>query len=112
MAETKDKPDLAKVEGAEETSASVPETSKPLQATEQSETEQSEPLPGGPFEIAVLALQNTTLFPETVVPLSVGRPRSMAAVEAALSTEEKLLGCITVHPDRSDDTDAKSGDLF
>ncbi|MEP6743663.1 MAG: LON peptidase substrate-binding domain-containing protein, partial [bacterium] len=40
--------------------------------------------PGEPFEIAVLALQNTTLFPETVVPLSVGRPRSVAAVEAAL----------------------------
>ena len=52
--------------------------------------------PGQPFEIAVLALQNTTLFPETVVPLAVGRPRSVAAVEAALATEEKLLGCITV----------------
>ncbi len=36
--------------------------------------------PGEPFEIAVLALQNTTLFPETVVPLAVGRPRSVAAV--------------------------------
>ena len=57
------------------------------------------PKPGEPFEVAVLALQNTTLFPETVVPLSVGRPRSVAAVEAALSTEEKLLGCITVRPD-------------
>src|SRR5687767_15739768 len=49
-----------------------------------------------PFEIAVLALQNLTVFPETVVPLGVGRPRSMAAVEAALATPEKLLGCITV----------------
>lgn len=67
---------------------------------------------GEPFEIAVLALQNLTLFPETVVPLGVGRPRSMAAVEAALSTQEKLLGCITVRPDRSDDTDATSEDLF
>ncbi len=63
---------------------------------------------GEPFEVAVLALQNLTLFPETVVPLGVGRPRSVAAVEAALATPEKLLGCITVHPDRSDDTDAKS----
>src|SRR5215217_3422558 len=67
---------------------------------------------GEPFEIAVLALQNLTLFPETVVPLGVGRPRSIAAVEAALSTPEKLLGCITVRPDRSDDTDAKKDDLF
>jgi len=67
---------------------------------------------GQPFEVAVLALQNLTLFPETVVPLGVGRPRSMAAVEVALSTPEKLLGCITVKPDRSDDTDAKQTDLF
>ncbi|HSK62962.1 MAG TPA: endopeptidase La [Pyrinomonadaceae bacterium] len=65
-----------------------------------------------PFEIAVLALQNLNLFPETVVPLGVGRPRSMAAVEAALATPEKLLGCITVRPDRSDDTDAKPEDLY
>ena len=32
------------------------------------------------FEIAVLPLQNTTLFPDTVVPLAVGRERSMRAV--------------------------------
>ncbi len=65
-----------------------------------------------PFEIPVLALQNLTLFPETVVPLGVGRPRSVAAVEAALGTPEKLLGCITVRPDRADDTDAKGDDLY
>src|SRR5215213_5199043 len=69
--------------------------------------------PGGePFEVAVLALQNLNLFPETVVPLGIGRPRSIAAVEAALSTPEKLLGCITVRPERSDDTDATSADLY
>ena len=67
---------------------------------------------GEKFEVAVLALQNLTIFPETVVPLGIGRPRSLAAVEAALGTPEKLLGCITVRPDRSDDTDAKRDDLF
>src|SRR5215216_6368231 len=67
---------------------------------------------GQPFEVAVLALQNLTVFPETVIPLGIGRPRSLAAVEAALSTPEKLLACVTVRPDRSDDTDAKSADLF
>ncbi len=66
-----------------------------------------------PFEIPVLALQNTTLFPETVVPLAVGRPRSIGAVEAALATEEKLLGCITVRADINTSTqDAKSSDLY
>lgn len=67
---------------------------------------------GQPFEVAVLALQNLTLFPETVVPLGIGRPRSLAAVESALSTPEKLLACVTVRPDRSDDTDAASADLY
>jgi len=46
------------------------------------------------------------------VPLGIGRPRSMAAVESALSTPEKLLACVTVRPDRSDDTDATSDDLY
>ncbi len=46
------------------------------------------------------------------MPLGVGRPRSVAAVEAALATPEKLMGCITVKPERSDDTDAKSGDIY
>src|SRR6185436_2720875 len=68
--------------------------------------------PGQPFEVAVLALQNLTIFPETVIPLGVGRPRSLSAVESALSTPEKLLCCITARPDRSDDTDAKPADLY
>jgi ATP-dependent Lon protease len=69
--------------------------------------------PGQPFEIPVLALQNTTLFPETVVPLAVGRPRSVAAVEAALATEEKLLACITVRADVTNTTqDAGPADLY
>jgi ATP-dependent Lon protease len=65
-----------------------------------------------PFEIAVLALQNTTLFPETVVPLAVGLPRSVAAVEAALSTQEKLLAAITIRPESTAGPDAKSSDLY
>jgi ATP-dependent Lon protease len=65
------------------------------------------------FEIAVLALQNTTLFPETGVPLAVGRPRSVAAVEAALATEEKLLACITVRAEATNGSaDAGPADLY
>src|SRR6478672_5112738 len=64
------------------------------------------------FEIPVLPLQNTTLFPETVVPLAVGRERSTKAVEAALSTEEKLLACITTKTDNVTGDDAKPSDLF
>ncbi|HSK72843.1 MAG TPA: endopeptidase La [Pyrinomonadaceae bacterium] len=64
------------------------------------------------FEIAVLPLQNTTLFPETVVPLAVGRERSVKAVEAALATEEKLIACVTVKTPDMQGSDAKPADLY
>src|SRR3954470_11325335 len=64
------------------------------------------------FEIAVLPLQNTTLFPETVVPLAVGRVRSTQAVESALATEGKLIACITTKTDNVTGDDAKPSDLY
>ncbi len=101
MAETLEKADSA----AENRSAQQPSAVEGQPAAERK--------PGEPFEIAVLALQNTTLFPETVVPLAVGRPRSVAAVEAALATEEKLLACITVRADATNTTqDAVPADLY
>ena len=75
------------------------------------EQEPSEKFGATPFEIPVLPLQNTTLFPETMVPLAAGRPASIAAVEAALASEEKLLACIGVRPDKTSELDAKSEDL-
>lgn len=47
-----------------------------------SQTENVEILP-------VLPLKNSVLFPHLLMPLSVGRPASLAAAEAALATEEK-----------------------
>lgn len=64
------------------------------------------------YEIAVLPLQNTTLFPETVVPLAVGRSRSVRAVEAALATEDKLICCITTKTENVTGDDAKPLDLY
>jgi len=64
------------------------------------------------FEIAILPLQNTTLFPETVVPLAVGRERSTRAVESALATEEKLIACITAKTENVTGDDAKPDDLY
>lgn len=46
------------------------------------------------LELPVLPLRNTVVFPYMVAPLVVGRPRSLAAVEAAVATEEKLLATI------------------
>lgn len=42
----------------------------------------------------VLPLKNTVLFPNLVMPLAVGRPASMGAVEAALGSEDKMLAVI------------------
>ncbi len=39
--------------------------------------------------LPLLPLRNTVLFPHLFMPLSVGRPHSLAAVDAALVTEEK-----------------------
>jgi ATP-dependent Lon protease len=41
--------------------------------------------------LPVLPMKNTVLFPYLFLPLSVGRPSTIAAVEAALATEEKTL---------------------
>src|SRR5215469_11060062 len=40
-------------------------------------------------ELPVLPLKNTVLFPGLFMPLSVGRPQSLAAIEAVLASEEK-----------------------
>ncbi len=41
--------------------------------------------------LPVLPLKNTVLFPHLFMPLSVGRPATLAAVEAVLATEDKNL---------------------
>ncbi len=64
------------------------------------------------LEIAILPLQNTTLFPDTVVPLAVGRERSTKAVESSLATEEKLLACITTKSENVTGDDAKPADIY
>ncbi|MGA9996467.1 MAG: endopeptidase La, partial [Pyrinomonadaceae bacterium] len=78
----------------------------------QPQANQSQQSKAVPFEIAVLPLTNTTLFPETVVPLAVGRARSIASVEAALATEEKLLACISARSENATGGDAAPSDLY
>jgi ATP-dependent Lon protease len=43
----------------------------------------------------IISLKNTVVFPYMVLPLSVGRTRSLAAAEAATNTEEKLVVLVT-----------------
>ena len=60
--------------------------------------------------LPVLPMKNTVLFPYLVMPLSVGRPGSIAAVEAALATEEKEI-IVVSQRDSSVDTPAQE-DLY
>ena len=110
MAEEKNNPTTASAE--ENKSAADPEKKSAAEPEIKSTADPAQKLGAEPFEIPILPLQNTTLFPETMVPLAAGRPASMAAVEAALASEEKLLACISVRPDKISEEDAKSEDLF
>jgi len=53
--------------------------------------------------LPVLPLKNSVLFPYLLMPLAVGRPASVAAVDAALSTEEKEI-IIVAQREASTDT--------
>jgi ATP-dependent Lon protease len=57
--------------------------------------------------LPVLPVKNTVLFPYLFLPLSVGRPNSVAAVEAALATEEKTLFVVA---QRNADSDTPGAD--
>ncbi|HEY0048290.1 MAG TPA: LON peptidase substrate-binding domain-containing protein, partial [Pyrinomonadaceae bacterium] len=83
-----------------------------IENTQNTNTGETTRTPGKRFEIPVLPLQNTTLFPDTVVPLNVGRKRSVQAVEAALATEEKLIACISAKSEEVTGNDARPVDLY
>ncbi len=61
-------------------------------------------------EIPILPLRNTVIFPSGISPLAVGRPLSLGAAEAALSTEEKLLGVVAQREDN--DTEPSPSNLY
>jgi len=45
--------------------------------------------------LPVLPLKSSVLFPRLLLPLAIGRQRSLAAVEAAAATQDKTLLCLT-----------------
>jgi ATP-dependent Lon protease len=60
--------------------------------------------------LPVLPLKNTVLFPYLLLPLSAGRPGSVAAVEAALATEDKSI--LLVAQRNADAEEPTQDDLF
>src|SRR5690349_13388244 len=52
--------------------------------------------PGDRTEILpILPLRNSVLFPTSVVPINVGRPRSVRLIEEALQSERPVIGIVT-----------------
>src|SRR5262249_46971836 len=60
--------------------------------------------------LPLLPLKNSVLFPGLLMPLSVGRPASVSAVEKALATEEKEIVVVTQRDVNVDTPEAT--DLF
>ncbi|MCA9480653.1 MAG: LON peptidase substrate-binding domain-containing protein, partial [Nitrospira sp.] len=53
--------------------------------------------------LPLVPVKRTVLFPETMVPFTIGRGRSIAAVEAAMNTEEKALLMATQRDSEQED---------
>jgi ATP-dependent Lon protease len=62
------------------------------------------------FSLPVLPLKNTVLFPHLFLPLSAGRPGSVASIEAALGTEEKTFLAVAQRNPEAEPLSA--GDLY
>ncbi len=60
--------------------------------------------------LPVVPIKNTVLFPNLLMPLSVGRPKSVAAIQAALATEAKEILVVTQR-DSSVETPGPGGSL-
>jgi ATP-dependent Lon protease len=49
------------------------------------------PLPAVPVELPLLPLRDVVIFPHMVIPLFVGRPKSIKALEAAMEAERRIM---------------------
>jgi ATP-dependent Lon protease len=65
------------------------------------------PVPEGPVEIPeflpVLPLRNSVLFPNSIIPIDVGRKKSVKLVEEAISKEKPIIGIVTQRDARVED---------
>ncbi len=49
------------------------------------------PLPSTPVDLPLLPLRDVVVFPHMVIPLFVGRPKSIKALEAAMENERRIM---------------------
>jgi ATP-dependent Lon protease len=77
-------------------------------------TKKGPSLPDGPVEIpellAILPLRNSVLFPGSIIPIDVGRKKSVRLVEEAISKERPVIGILTQRDARTEDP--QDADLY
>src|SRR5437773_5290987 len=70
--------------------------------------------PEGPVEvpeiISILPLRNSVLFPGSIIPIDVGRKKSVKLVEEAISKERPVIGIVTQRDARTEEPGP--GDLY
>ena len=69
---------------------------------------------GGPVEVpeqlSILPLRNSVLFPGSIIPIDVGRRKSVRLVEEAISKERPVIGILTQSDARTEDP--AEGDMY
>jgi ATP-dependent Lon protease len=69
---------------------------------------------GGPVEVpeqlSILPLRNSVLFPGSIIPIDVGRRKSVRLVEEAISKERPVIGILTQRDARTEDP--TEGDMY
>src|SRR5215210_2860844 len=63
-----------------------------------------------PDVLPILPLRNSVLFPGSIIPIDVGRRKSVRLVEDAIAKERPVIGILTQRDARTEDP--TSGDLF
>jgi len=67
------------------------------------------PLPSTPINLPMLPLRDVVVFPHMVIPLFVGRPKSIKALESAMSSDRRIM-LVAQKTAAKDEPDA--GDMF
>ena len=63
-----------------------------------------------PDQLPILPLRNSVLFPGSIIPIDVGRRKSVRLVEDAIAKERPVIGILTQKDARTEDPQA--GDLY
>jgi len=64
---------------------------------------ESDDRPELPEQVSVLPLRNSVLFPGSIIPIDVGRPKSVKLIEEAIREERPIIGIVTQREARVED---------